>query len=350
MIRKTLNLCLGAVLCIAVCLSACSNDYENQKAIADGLNGIQDLNNVDAYSLLSKKFSDQQKTVWESDLLSEDRFTLNLVPTKAEKRIAKQFARTFQTHLSEGSIYVHYLLTELKKADLPVELVTIPLLESGLDTKAVSYSGAKGMWQYMRTTGKSLGLERSGGYDEIYDFVEATHASIKYLKYLYEELDHNWDLVAAAYNQGEFGVKKALSNAKRNGVKDINIYTVGIANTARGYVKRFHAFAELLRNPEAYGVNLPQIKNRPAFKRVEIAGKINSMKKASELSGVNLETLRTLNAGYLSDNLKNGSHHGLIVPMANVRKLESALQQYAVTGDATAKNETKTNQETKQAD
>lgn len=339
MIRKTLNLCLGAALCIVICLSACSNEYKSSSLVSEGGAGAyQSLNPLEAIHKYHKKFIDQQKTVWESELLSADRFTLNLVPTKEEQRIAKKFAKTFETHLREGSIYVHYLLSELKKADLPVELVSIPLLESGLDTKAVSNSGAKGMWQYMRTTGKSLGLERTGGYDEIYDFVEATDASIKYLKHLYEDLDHNWDLVAAAYNQGEFGVKKALGTARRNGVKEINIYTVGIAGTARAYVKRFHAFAELLRNPDRYGVDLPQIKNRPAFKRVEIAGKIHSMKKASELSGVNLETLKNLNAGYLSDNLKSGSQHGLIVPVANARKLESALQQYAVGNEATAQN------------
>ena len=171
--------------------------------------------------------------------------------------------------------------------------MAIPLIESGLNPHVRSSAGAHGPWQFMRSTGKSLGLKRTGNYDELYDFIATTEASLDYLKYLYGELENNWDMVAAAYNQGEFGVKKAIRQAKSRGVTDFNVKTVKLTKSAQTYIKRFHAFAAMLKNPEKYDVDLPEIKNRPAFKRVEVAGRLNSMKKAAELSGTNLQTLRS---------------------------------------------------------
>lgn len=325
MIRKTLLLCISVISLSLVGVNACSS-----AADADELARQQAEARAQAQREQAEKERQQNLSVWESDLYDDSRFKLDIKVSEQERKIAKSFARTFVRRLKDGNIYIHYLLSELKKNDLPIELVAIPMLESGLNTRAKSRSGAHGMWQYMRHTGNSLGLHKEGNYDEIYDFTESTKASLKYFKHLYEVMDHNWDLAAAAYNQGEYGVKKALEAAKARGVKEININTVKISASARAYVNRFHAFADLLKNPGDYGITPPHIKNRPAFKRVEIAGRIDSMKKASEMSGVSLETLRVLNAGYLSDSLKGGSTHGLIVPVANASRLEHAIESYKV--------------------
>lgn len=340
MIRKTLLLCISVISFSLVGVNAC-----NSTANADLLSSQAEAR-AQAQREQAERERQQNLSVWESDLCDASRFKLNVKATEQERKIARSFAKTFERRLKDGNIYIHYLLSELKKNDLPIELVAIPMLESGLNTKAKSRSGAHGMWQYMRHTGNSLGLHKEGNYDEIYDFTEATKASLKYFKHLYEVMDHNWDLAAAAYNQGEYGVKRALENAKARGVKDININTVKISPAARAYVNRFHAFADLLKNPQSYGITPPHIKNRPAFKRVEIAGRIDSMKKASEMSGVSLETLKVLNAGYLSDSLKSGSNHGLIVPVANASRLESAIESYKVS----PRNDTADNRKTAEAD
>lgn len=82
----------------------------------------------------------------------------------------------------------------------------------------VHHGGAHGAWQYVRSTGKSLGLHKTQNYDGIYDFFASTEAGIKYLQRLYRDLG-DWELVAVAYNQGEYGVKKALQRAAKAGVK-----------------------------------------------------------------------------------------------------------------------------------
>ncbi len=312
MIRKTLLFCWGLVSAALLTVSACSSN-----ASAEITSNI---------AKEESSIAEQAKlSIWESDLCSDSRFQLNIVPTKEERRIANKFKRTFEHNIKNADPFLHYLLTELKVRNLPAELVAIPLIESGFNTKAKSYGGAHGVWQFVRSTGKSLGLKRTQNYDELYDYVEATDASLAYFKRLYNRFG-NWDLVFAAYNQGEYGVNKAIEAAKARGVKDLTIYNVNISGSAKSYVKRFHAFADMLRNPARYGIKMPEIKNRPAFKRVQIAGRLDSMKKAAQLSGVEVDTLKRLNAGFLTDSLKTKGDHMLLVPVEHARTLENALE------------------------
>ena len=49
------------------------------------------------------------------------------------------------------------------------------------------------------------------------------------------------------------------------------------------------------------------------------------MKKVAELSGADLQLLKTLNAGYLSDRLVSKKQRSILVPVENVAALEKAL-------------------------
>ena len=68
---------------------------------------------------------------------------------------------------------------ELIKADLPVELRALPIIESALSTTATSPMGAVGLWQFMPATGKSYGLEINSFVDERRDPVQATRAACR---------------------------------------------------------------------------------------------------------------------------------------------------------------------------
>ncbi len=265
------------------------------------------------------------RSLWNSEFYNDRRFTLNIKLTAEEKKEARKWARTFGIHINDGKLFMQYLLSELKSHNMPVELAVIPILESGFNMRAKSPAGAHGPWQFIRSTGKIYGLERNGRYDEFYDFIESTQASLKYFAKLYRDCGNNWELAAAAYNQGEYGIIKSIKRARDKGVKDINPSTVSLNASAHRYIRRFRVYAELLHHPELYGVRLPELNNRPAFKRVQIAGRLSSMKKASELSGVQIGVLRHLNAGYLSDSLRTGKNHPLLVPIEGAYRLERAI-------------------------
>ncbi len=306
MIRKTFLVCILSLCATIIALNACTTvaqtnvkDTSNSGYMANGSN----------------------ESIWEADLTDKSRFTLNLKLSTNEQRLAKKFSRTVQKNLTDNKVYVHYLFTKLKEENLPLELAAIPLIESGLNPH-VHYKGAHGAWQFVRSTGKTLGLHNTGSYDGLYDFFACTDAGVKYLKYLYSELK-NWELVVAAYNQGEYGVKKAISRAKKSGVKHITADNTPINAMARNYVHKFRAFSDILKNPDKYQIDLPNIKNRSSFKKVEIAGQIKSLNEVARLSGASIKELKKLNSGYTTD--KIDSMHGLLVPIEHADQLEKAL-------------------------
>lgn len=344
MIKKTLLVLVSSLTVVLLAVGCTSSDTEQERALnqdsqqtaaalkGDAFNATtlskEALAKQVADSLAQTNLYDSRKdygSIWNSDLFNDDRFQMNIKLKPNEQKEAKVLARSFEKHMERSKMFMHYLLTELKERNLPLELAAVPLVESGFNPRAKSHAGAHGPWQFTRQTGKSFGLEVNANYDEFYDFVASTDASLTYLEHLYRAFDKNWELALIAYNQGEFGVKRAIRRAKSAGVKNIVPENLKLSKTARTYLVRFRAYADILHHPEAYGLEHPKIENRVAFKRVQVAGKVNSMREAAKLAGVDLKTLKHLNAGYLTDSLAGNKNHGLLVPIDNVRRLERAL-------------------------
>lgn len=120
---------------------------------------------------------------------------------------------TINRVLSLSRYYFPLIEEELIKADLPVELRALPIIESALSTTATSPMGAVGLWQFMPATGKSYGLEINSFVDERRDPVQATRAACRYLKDLYG-IYHDWTLAIAAYNCGP-GQRKQSPGPRR---------------------------------------------------------------------------------------------------------------------------------------
>ncbi len=321
MIKKTLYICLGVVVSAIIALNACSSK-------AQAVTSEQSLNESQSDS----RYQREQKSVWETDLADKSRFTLNFKLNASEKALAKKFARTVTSNLKKNDVYVHYLLSKLKEGNVPLEFASIPLMESGLNPN-VHNKGAHGPWQYVRSTGKSLGLQRTRGYDGVYDFFASTDAGIKYLKRLYKHLG-DWQLVVVAYNRGEYGVRKAMDAARRKGLEP-TIGNIAVSRAGLNYLAKFKAFSDILKRPTAYGVKLPNIKNRSAFRKVEVAGKVRSLNEAAEMSGASIETIRKLNSGYTTDRIDR--LHGLKMPIEHADELEKAVynSSYSKLSDST---------------
>ncbi len=100
----------------------------------------------------------------------------------------------------------------------------------------VHHGGAHGAWQYVRTTGKSLGLHKTQNYERYLSFLcHQLRLASKYLQRLYRDFS-NWELVAVTYNQGEYGVKKALQRAAKAGVKNPNAENIRLSRSTKAYL------------------------------------------------------------------------------------------------------------------
>jgi len=128
---------------------------------------------------------------------------------------------------------------ELDKNNMPIELKYLPVIESALNTTAVSKAGASGLWQFMLGTGKLMGLKIDSYVDERRDPHMATKAACHYLQDLYD-IYGDWLLAIAAYNCGPGNVNKALRKAggDKKTFWEIEAY---LPKETRGYVPAFIA-------------------------------------------------------------------------------------------------------------
>ncbi|MEZ5013011.1 MAG: transglycosylase SLT domain-containing protein [Chitinophagales bacterium] len=141
--------------------------------------------------------------------------------------------------LGLSQIYFPMFEEELDKNNMPIELKYLPIIESALNTNAVSKAGAAGLWQFMYGTGKLMGLTINTYVDERRDPHMATEAAVHYLKDLYDIYD-DWLLAIAAYNCGPGNVNKAL---RRAGGGDKTFWDIEqyLPKETRGYVPAFIA-------------------------------------------------------------------------------------------------------------
>lgn len=204
---------------------------------------------------------------------------------------------TINRVLSLSRYYFPLIEEELIKADLPVELRALPIIESALSTTATSPMGAVGLWQFMPATGKSYGLEINSFVDERRDPVQATRAACRYLKDLYG-IYHDWTLAIAAYNCGPGNVNKALARAG-GGTTFWDIYEY-LPRETRGYVPAFVGASYAYAYHQQHGI---QSENPPmplATDTIRVTRLLHLGQVASTLD-IPIETLRTLNPQYKMD-------------------------------------------------
>ncbi|MEK9913599.1 MAG: transglycosylase SLT domain-containing protein, partial [Flavobacteriaceae bacterium] len=172
-----------------------------------------------------------------------------------EREIAKYLrgdATLIRRMLQVSAFYFPLFEQILDENDLPLELKYLAIVESALDPTARSYVGAKGLWQFMYSTGKSFGLDVNNYVDDRSDPLKSTKAAAAYLKQLYQIFD-NWDLALAAYNSGPGNVSKAI---RRSGgyTNYWNIRPYLPKETA-DYVPRFYAILYLFEHAKEHGLS-----------------------------------------------------------------------------------------------
>ena len=151
--------------------------------------------------------------------------------------------------------YLNYIHRVFYKYKLPPELVHLPILESCFDTKAKSVTGARGMWQFTRSTGEEYGLSAGFLSDERLNWKKATHSAARYLKKLGDMFNSNWELALAGYNGGPNYMKRQM---KSQGTR--NFWKLKLRKETYEYVPKFLAMLKVARNkyPEMYFQGAPR--------------------------------------------------------------------------------------------
>jgi membrane-bound lytic murein transglycosylase D len=146
-----------------------------------------------------------------------------------------------------------------KQEGVPTDLIWLAQVESGWNPYAYSSAAAKGIWQFIPSTGARFGLAQNYWIDERSSPEKSTLAAARYLKWLATRYKGDWSLALAAYNTGEGNMDAAMARA---GTRDFwRLHATGrLAQETRNYVPAILAVVTIAKNPRKYGFDLP-----PAF-------------------------------------------------------------------------------------
>ena len=215
--------------------------------------------------------------------------------------------------------YLYHIVNEAEKRQMPAEVALLPFIESAFVNKAKSPVGASGLWQFMPKTGLHYGLEQTNLYDGRHDVYAATDAALSYLQYLYG-LFGDWSLALAAYNWGEGNVGKAVKRAQLAGM-DPTYENLRMPNETRNYVPKLLAVRNIIDNPQAFGINLVSVPNRPYFEAISIDQPID-IDTAARLANISTEDFLTLNPSFKSPVFIPKENRKMLLPITAVNTFE----------------------------
>lgn len=212
---------------------------------------------------------------------------------------------------ARASRYLYHTVKEAERRGLPTELALLPIIESSYDPAATSSAAAAGMWQFIPSTGKIYGLRQSGLYDGRRDVVESTRAAYEFLGSLYNQFG-SWELALAAYNAGPGRIQQAINRNEAAGLPT-DYWSLRLPQETMNYVPRFLAVAQIIKNPQKYGVTLPPIANRPHFREVSVPAGIQ-LNQIAATTGLSRAELYALNPGHRGEIIDVSSPMKILIP------------------------------------
>jgi hypothetical protein len=186
---------------------------------------------------------------------------------------------------------------KLKEAGLPDDLKYLSVAESAL-FQARSSAGAVGLWQFMKGTGKQMGLVIGPNVDERRHPEKSTDAALKFLAQGYKK--HNsWALTLGGYNMGFTGIGNRMT--QQYGTDYFDLY---LNEETSRFVFRIAIIKELMSNPEKYGYVIPnhQLYKPHKTKTVKVAS-ISSLSDWAVSQGTSYKYVKVLNPWLLTKKL-----------------------------------------------
>lgn len=203
----------------------------------------------------------------------------------------------FAIGLKYSGKYLGEIEKIFKKERLPVELTRLIFVESMFNPYANSSANARGIWQFMKGTGRRYGLKINSVMDERVDPINSTYAATRLLRRDYEELG-TWPLAINAYNSGRGRLAQAVA---RLGTRDITKIIRRFNHPSYGFASRnfyieFLAVLDAVRNHKKYFPNVQF--DEPLSYDVVWTNEPIMLPAAAKKSGIPLQILEELNPAY----------------------------------------------------
>lgn len=234
--------------------------------------------------------------------------------------------QTMTDGLYKSGQYVNMARRIFREEGVPEDIAWLGQVESAWKVRARSWASAVGLWQFIPGTGLRYGLRQTAWVDERSSYEKATRASARYLKFLANRYNGNWELAIGAYNTGEGNVDRAIGRA---GVASFWAIYPFIAQETRNYVPNILAVILIAKNPERYGfANVPRMPPLQ-YATVEVPGSV-SFQLVAAATGVDIDGIRYLNPEIKRDRTPPGENYRLNVPLGREKQFVAVMSRIPV--------------------
>ena len=331
------------VLALALVLSGCqtltstqSDDAIANQAAQSQLEGASP-NDISEALMINAQYHqvndvDEAPPVFD-DVWQRIRYQLSIeVPQNRPVVTERNYYARHQAYLDRISKraepYLHFIVEEVEKRNMPIEIALLPIVESAFDPFGYSNRSASGIWQFMPQTGERFDLKQNWWYDGRRDIVQSTRAALDYLSYLHKTLDGDWLNAIAAYNSGEGRLLRAI---KKNRKKHLptDFWSLDLPSETTAYVPKLLALSDLLNRADEFGLKWNPIINAQVVEAVDIGSQID-LALAADMAGISLTELYRLNPGFNRWATDPNGPHFLLLPTDKVEQFQQLLAKTAL--------------------
>ena len=227
--------------------------------------------------------------------------------------------------MTRSSRYLFYIVQEVNARNMPTEIALLPFVESAFVTHAKSSAKAVGLWQFMPATGKDFQLTQNVFRDERRDVLQSTDAALDYLQRLYNQFG-SWELALAAYNWGAGNVAKAQKRNLAAGLPT-DYESLNMPRETRMYVPKLMAYRQIILDPMAYGIVLPELENHPYFVALDVGNDID-VALAIKLAEIPEDEFHSLNPSFNKPVILSNANQQILLPFGHAEIFQENLKKY----------------------
>ena len=247
---------------------------------------------------------------WDMDVRSYEgrervAFYVNLFTQSSRNR--------FQEKLRLSTRYEPMIRAKLRAGGIPEDMMFLAMVESGFDPNAYSSAAAVGMWQFMSSTARDVGLRVDWWVDERRDPARSTDGAIRFLGDLQNQFGSLY-LAAAAYNGGPGRVSRGLTRfaeEMQGSTGEDRFFALAehdyLRSETKNYVPQIIAAALVGKDAVRYGFAYDTLASY-GYDSVEVAAG-TPLSAVATASGVGVATIRELNPAVL---------RGMVPPMGSL--------------------------------
>lgn len=230
--------------------------------------------------------------------------------------------KTMEVGLYRSGMFMRMARRIFREEGVPENVAWLGQVESAWKPTALSWAAASGLWQFIPGTGSRYGLRRTAHVDERNSFDEATRASARYLKFLADRYNGNWELALAAYNSGEGNVDRAI---RRAGESNFWVAYPYLPRETRNYVPNILATILIANNPGQYGFGHVRPAPPLQYDRIKVPASTN-LSLIAQAADTNVQFIRYLNP-HLRSNVSPPEPYIINVPPGKGGEIVAVLKR-----------------------